>query len=95
VTKVGPLRTTDKMTVTDWAARQRMAVRHTGIISGTGIFELHEAGASDTKVTWTEDLRFPWYLGGVVAAFVARPVLKRIWMGNLRRFRSIAETRNL
>lgn len=95
VTKVGPLKTVDKMEITDWVEGQRMAVRHTGIVIGTGVFEVQATGQSRATLTWTEDLRFPWFLGGVVTPFAARPILKRIWMGNLRRFRSILEHPNL
>lgn len=88
-TRVGPLRTVDKMVVTDWVEGQRMAVQHTGLVVGTGVFAIESTGPNVSKFVWTEDLRFPWFLGGVVTAFVARPVLKRIWMGNLHRFARI------
>jgi carbon monoxide dehydrogenase subunit G len=88
-TRVGPLTTLDKMTVTQWVEGKRMAVAHNGLVSGTGVFELESAPAG-TRLTWTEDLRFPNYLGGVVGEFVAKPVLRRIWRGNLSRFAALA-----
>ena len=94
VTKVGPLKTVDKMTVTEWTEGAAIGVHHTGIVVGTGVFRLSERSPGTTKLSWTEDLRFPWFLGGVLSAFVARPILKRIWMGNLRRFRGILEGSN-
>ena len=90
-TKVGPFTTTDKMTVTEWVDGARMAVAHTGLVRGTGVFELAADGAEATRMAWTEDLRFPIFLGSVVGAFVAKPVLRRIWRGNLARFARIAE----
>ena len=87
-TKVGPLTTIDKMTVTEWVEGQRFAVAHTGVVSGTGVFAL-EPVAEGTRFTWTEHLRFPLYLGGVVGAFVAKPILRRIWKGNLSRFSAL------
>jgi len=93
-TKVGPLRTTDKMTVTEWEVGRRFGVAHSGVVSGVGVFELAERGPCLTNLTWTEDLRFPWFLGGVLAAFAARPVLKRLWMGNLHRFKQLSEDPN-
>jgi carbon monoxide dehydrogenase subunit G len=86
VTKVGPLTTVDKMTIVDWVDGRSIGVQHTGLVVGTGRFELSPTGPDTCRIAWTEDLRFPWYLGGVLTAFFARPVLKRIWMGNLRRF---------
>ena len=90
-TTVGPLTTVDKMTVTDWVEGSRMGVAHSGIVKGTGVFELSENGAESTRIAWTEDLRFPIFLGSVVGAFVAKPVLRRIWKGNLTRFAALAE----
>lgn len=87
VTKVGPLKTVDKMTVVDWIEGSCVAVQHTGLVIGTGRFELTQNGPDGCNIVWTEDLRFPWYLGGVLTAFAAKPVLRRLWMGNLRRFR--------
>ncbi len=85
ITKVGPFKTVDKMTVVEWVEARAIAVQHTGLVIGTGRFELEQRDAGCALV-WTEDLRFPWYLGGPITARAARPVLKRIWMGNLRRF---------
>ncbi len=92
-TRVGPLTTLDTMTVTEWVEGRRIAVAHTGIIRGHGTFELASPTPTTTQFVWTEDLRFPLYLGGVVGAFVARPVLYRIWMGNLSRFANQVEPR--
>jgi hypothetical protein len=64
-----------------------MTVRHLGIISGTGQFRLE--GDSPTVVIWEEELRFPWWLGGLIAAMAARPILDRIWSGNLKRFAAL------
>ena len=93
LTKVGPLTTRDKMTVTDWVDGARMAVAHTGIVRGAGVFEVAAEGAERTRVSWTEDLRFPIYLGSGVGAFVAKPILRRIWRGNLSRFAHLVEAR--
>ena len=90
-TKVGPLTTNDKMTVTEWVDETSLGVNHTGIVTGTGVFTLAASGPETTELTWTEDLRFPKFLGGVVGAFVAKPVLRRIWRGNLDRFARVAE----
>lgn len=94
-TRVGPLHTEDKMTVTEWVDGARMGVAHTGIVTGTGVFELHAKARELTQLAWTEALNFPWFLGGAAGAFVAKPVLRRIWRGNLRRFAYLVETRYL
>jgi len=83
-TRVGPLRSTDLMTVTEWDEGTRMAVDHEGAVSGSGRFDLEPQGAG-TRLIWSEELRFPWWLGGGIGAWVAGPILKRIWRGNLDR----------
>jgi uncharacterized protein YndB with AHSA1/START domain len=83
-TKVGPIKMTDRMEVTQWLDDQRMGVRHSGFVTGTGVFTL-TANGSGTVFSWREQLAFPWYLGGRVAELVAKPVLTKLWEGNLRR----------
>jgi carbon monoxide dehydrogenase subunit G len=82
-TVVGPLRTSDLMEVTDWVERERIGVRHSGLVTGTGHFQLSPV-AGGTKFTWTEELSFPWYLGGPITAAFAKPVLGWIWRRNLQ-----------
>lgn len=85
LTTVGPLRTTDVMVVTEWVEHERIVVKHTGVVSGVGSFHLIET-PDGTRFDWSEDLEFPWYLGGDIAAAAAAPVLRRIWRANLDRF---------
>ena len=86
LTKVGPLRTNDLMTVTGWDEGRSIAVRHLGRVTGDGRFEIIDDRDSSVLV-WTEALRFPWWRGGPIAAALAGSVLKRIWRRNLERFR--------
>lgn len=92
-TVVGPLKLTDVMEVTEWTEARTMGVHHQGIVGGTGVFTLRPSG-STTVFSWVEELEFPWYLGGNLGAFVARPVLKAIWKGNLRRLKQRIETKH-
>ena len=92
-TRVGPLRTTDLMEITEWSPPSRMGVRHTGAVSGEGHFELApEPTGHATRMVWHEGLRFPWWLGGPLGALGARPVLRRIWRGNLERLKARVES---
>jgi carbon monoxide dehydrogenase subunit G len=83
-TRVGPLRTVDRMEFVRWEPPVAMGVRHQGLVAGTGEFLLTQAGGV-TTVTWREDLAFPWYFGASVGAWLARPVLRHIWRNNLER----------
>jgi hypothetical protein len=83
-TRIGPFRTTDLMTVVGWEEEKAIAVDHQGAVSGLGRFEIRPSGGG-TQLLWSETLRFPWWLGGPMGAWLARPVLKRIWLRNLAR----------
>lgn len=84
-TKVGPFRTLDRMTFTEWQPPATMAVEHRGLFTGFGRFSLDAIDAENTRFTWEEVIRFPWYMGGPVAAAFAQPILRWIWKRNLRR----------
>lgn len=85
-TRIGPFRTTDEMEFTEWDRPRSIGVVHRGLFTGSGRFAL-EPVAEGTQLTWTETVRFPWFFGGPVGAFMARPILARIWKGNLRRLK--------
>ena len=90
-TKVGPFKLTDVMEITAWDDECRMGVSHVGLVEGTGEFILRPIEPGVTEFRWEEDLTFPWYFGGVVGAFLARPILRLIWKRNLARLNSRIE----
>ena len=88
VTKVGPIRLTDRMEITEWEPGAKMGVRHTGVVSGEGRFLLR-ATDGGTEFVWDEQLHFPWWLGGRLGEVVGGPVLRAIWNRNLRRLHDV------
>jgi hypothetical protein len=84
-TKVGPIRLTDLMEITEWEPLESIGVRHRGAVSGGGRFVLVDAPGRATIITWEETLNFPWWLGATVGALLAQPVFRSLWNGNLRR----------
>lgn len=84
LTVFGPLRTTDIMEVTEWEDRERIGVKHAGVVTGTGAFELTELSPTKTRFTWAEDLEMPWYFGGSLGRPISQGVLKAVWRTNLR-----------
>lgn len=81
-TRIGPLRTVDLIEVTEWDPPRRIGVSHRGLVRGHGSFDL-TALAGGTRITWSEDLMFPMWLGGSVTARIARPILSSVWRRNL------------
>ncbi len=81
------------MEITAWEPERRMGVRHTGIVTGSGVFELEAIDLDRrTRFTWVEELEFPWYLGGPLGEAVGGPlVMRRIWQRNLARLRDLVE----
>jgi len=94
-TKVGPITLQDRMEITEWEPLRRMGVRHTGAVTGSGGFEVEPIHLGRrTRFTWTEDLRFPWYLGGRLGEVVGGQfVMKQIWKRNLRELAKLVDGR--
>lgn len=86
-TKVGPLRLTDVMIVTEWEPGVVMGIRHTGVVTGQGRFTLDALPGNQTRLTWREQLHFPPWMGGSLGGLVGRPVLAKIWKHNLDNLR--------
>lgn len=91
LTRIGPLRTTDRMRVTEWSPDEAMGIEHVGVVTGRGRFTLIARDSSATLFTWTEELTFPWWMGGSVGAFAAKPVLRAVWLRNLRGLKRLVE----
>ncbi len=91
-TKVGPLRTTDKMQITEWTPNQTLTISHKGLVEGKGSFILERNSDGKTLFVWEESLEFPLLLGGRITGFFAKPVLKKIWKKNLYKLKHLVET---
>ena len=90
LTKVGPFNTTDQMTITQWEENKTMGVEHTGLVKGTGTFQIDSHGEGST-ITWKESLSFPLFFLGPLGAFAATPLLTYIWKKNLANLKNIVE----
>ena len=90
-TRIGPLRTLDRMAVTDWEEGRLMEVEHQGLVTGVGKFRLEDQADGGTTFIWEEDIYFPWWAGGRVTAALARPILALVWQRNLQRLAEMFE----
>lgn len=90
-TKVGPIRLVDRMEITEWRAGRSIGVRHVGVVTGTGSFTLRRTRRRQTRFTWTEHLRYPWWLGGPLGGLVGDQVMRLVWRRNLARLKAIVE----
>lgn len=90
--RLGPFRLTDHMEVVRWKPARAMGVRHTGLVRGHGEFRLRRRkGRTATRFSWTETLRFPWWMGGPVAGALTKPFFRHIWKRNLRNLKALVE----
>jgi len=87
-TRIGPLRLTDTMIVTAWEEQRTIGIRHEGVVTGRGRFTIEPGPGQTTRFAWTEELAFPWWLGGPVGAFVGSYVLRAVWTRNLANLRA-------
>ena len=85
-TKVGPIRLVDAMEITEWEPGAAIGVRHSGVVTGSGRFTLTPIDLGRrTRFAWSEDLTFPWWLGGRIGELLGgRIVMRAIWRRNLR-----------
>jgi hypothetical protein len=90
LTKVGPFKTQDAMTITEWRENEAMGVKHVGLVKGFGVFTIVPV-RNGSLVAWQEDLLFPWWALGRIGSLLIRPLLKRIWSKNLKTLKSIIE----
>ncbi|NLV54297.1 MAG: SRPBCC family protein [Acidimicrobiales bacterium] len=91
ITRVGPIRLTDRMEIVRWDPGRRIGVRHVGVVTGTGELTLRRARRGRTRFTWDERLTYPGWLGGRIGGLVGDRILRRIWKGNLRRLGALVE----
>jgi len=91
VTRIGPFRTTDRMTIIQWTPRRAIGIEHHGLVKGWGRFALSRRKGNRTRFTWIERLRFPWWMGGPVGALAAKPILRAVWRRNLATLKRLVE----
>ncbi len=88
LTKIGPIRLTDEMVITEWEENSAMGVRHRGLVAGEGRFTLSPAGSNRCEFCWTEELHFPLWMGGPLRNIVGERILEWVWRRNLKTLRS-------
>jgi uncharacterized protein YndB with AHSA1/START domain len=93
LTRLGPLRTTDRMVITEWEDERTMGVRHEGLVTGTGAFHLEALDGGRTRFSWEETLTFPLWLGGSIGERLGGPILRAVWRRNLKSLARLVEGR--
>ena len=91
-TRIGPLKSADRMVITEWREGEAIGFAHRGEVKGDGTMELCDYGAGWTLFRWTERLSLPGRFGGALGEIVAAPVLKLVFKADLARFAKLLES---
>ena len=89
-TRVGPLRTLDRFTITEIVEPSTVRGVHDGPVTGHATWTITES-EDRTRFTWEEELRFPWFFGWRLGELVAKPIFLLLWRRNLERLRERVE----
>lgn len=81
--------TTDDVVITRLDPPHAFGIRHEGKFTGEGLLEFSAVGVQKTLIRWMEYLRPPLF--PVLAGFLQRPILRRIFQSDLRHLKEILE----
>lgn len=90
-TTIGPFHLVDPMQVSEWEEGEAIGISHGGVVTGKGRFTLQPLPGGRTRFTWTEELDFPWWMGGKAGSALAGQVLRRVWRRNLATLKTHVE----
>ena len=83
--------TTDDVVITRLEPPHAFGIRHEGKFTGEGLLEFSAASEQQTLIRWMEYLRPPLF--PMLAGFLQRPILRRIFQSDLRHLKGILEER--
>ncbi len=81
---------TDLVEVTEWEPPRRLAIRHVGVVVGTGEWRLEPAGGG-TDFAWIEAFRMPPPVLGDVALWLYSPWQRTILRRSIRNLKRLVE----
>jgi hypothetical protein len=68
---------TEVLEVVRWEPPRLLQIAHTGFVRGAGTWRLDALGPDATRLSWTEELRLPLPVVGVIALRIYSPFLRR------------------
>ena len=83
--------TTDDVVIARLEPPHAFGIRHEGKFTGEGLLEFSAASEQQTLIRWMEYLRPPLF--PMLAGFLQRPILRRIFQSDLRHLKEILEER--
>ena len=92
--KIGGIKTRDKVRVVGWEPEHRLAIEHSGWVSGRGEMSLTALGEDRTHLYWREELYPPLGFLGTIGITAFKPMMLRIFKKDLRVLASLARARS-
>lgn len=91
---IGGITTRDEIEVVRWEPSRYIVIEHKGWVTGMGGFRLTPLGSDRTHVVWTEELRAPLGALGAVGMTVFKPLMRRVFLRDLRVLESLVRARS-
>lgn len=88
--RIGFIRTVDRIRVSRWEPPLVLGLEHLGWVKGGGLMELVSQNGQ-TLVEWTETFVPPWGWLGAIGMRVWKPLMRRIFVRDLRLLQIIVE----
>jgi carbon monoxide dehydrogenase subunit G len=90
--RIGGIKTRDRVRVSGWEPNKRLAIDHRGWVTGHGEILLTPLPGDRTHIFWREELDPPLGLAGALGMIGFRPLMKRIFIRDLRVLATVART---
>lgn len=93
--RIAGVTTRDKIRVVGWEPNRRLALEHTGRVSGKGEIHLTPLGKDRTHVFWREELQPPAGILGALGLSSFKPIMKKVFARDLRVLEGLVRARTL
>jgi uncharacterized protein YndB with AHSA1/START domain len=87
---IAGITTHDRVRVTRWEPPRILEIAHLGWVKGSGYMELSPLGGG-CSLFWRERLVPPWGPVGLLGLTILRPIMRRIFQGDLEALRRLVE----
>lgn len=91
---IGGIQTRDRVRITQWEPRQVLGIEHLGWVSGHADMKLLPANGS-TRFVWREHFKPPLGVIGALGMTLAKPIMYRIFMRDVRVLISLVRARTM
>jgi uncharacterized protein YndB with AHSA1/START domain len=88
--RIAGITTRDRVRVIRWEPPRILEIAHLGWVKGTGFMELSPTDRG-CSLFWRERLVPPWGPAGLLGMRIVRPMMRRIFQGDLEELRRLVE----